>query len=160
MLPAGQLNPTGGSYCSYLDLQSSADDSTNPNGLRFVYVYPFNNGFLSTSGLDFVADYAMDLFGGNLALALAGQLADEETQSQFGVTNADGSQAAYDFAGAMAIGPFTGVPKMRMTLSATYTEGPWTGTVQTRYIGTAKLVNGVDLGCSDRRQPRRPGCLS
>jgi outer membrane receptor protein involved in Fe transport len=29
-----------------------------------------------------------------------------------------------------------------MQLSATYTAGPWTGTVQTRYIGTSQLVNG------------------
>ncbi len=114
--------------------------------MAFVYTYPFNNGFLTTSGLDFVADYAMDLFGGNLAWHLLGNYNDEETQSQFGVTNANGSQASYDYAGAMAIGPFTGVPKTHMTLSATYTEGPWTGTVQTRYIGTAQLVNGWTSG--------------
>ena len=35
---------------------------------------------------------------------------------------------------------------MHITLSATYTEGPWTGTVQTRYLGAAQLVNGWTSG--------------
>ena len=50
---------------------------TNPNGLQFVYTYPFNNGFLTTSGLDFVADYAMDFWNGNLAWHLLGNYTDE-----------------------------------------------------------------------------------
>ena len=59
---------------------------------------------------------------------------------------ATGTQASYDFAGAMSGGPFAGVPKTHITLAATYTEGPWTGTVQTRYIGAAQLVNGWTSG--------------
>ncbi len=144
---AGTPTPTGGSYCdNWIYDPSVIIPGTNPNGLRFVYTYPYNNGFLTTSGLDFVADYAMDFMGGNLAWHLLGNYNDEETQSEFGVTNPDGSQASYDYAGAMAIGPFSGVPKMHMTLSATYTGGPWTATVQTRYIGTAQLVNGWTSG--------------
>ncbi len=95
---AGQLNPTGGSYCNFWIYNPVLVNGTNPNGLAFVYTYPYNNGFLTTSGLDFVADYAMDLFGGNLAWHLAALRWTEESQSQFGVTNANGSQAAHDFA--------------------------------------------------------------
>src|SRR6202044_2147712 len=59
----------------------------------------------------------------------------------------NGTQASYDFAGSMsANSPFSGVPKTHIQLSATYTEGPWTGTVQTRYIGAAQLVNGWTSG--------------
>src|ERR1019366_4457517 len=58
---AGQLTPTGGSYCAdWVYNPALIIPGTNPNGLQFVYTYPFNNGFLTTSGLDFVADYAMD----------------------------------------------------------------------------------------------------
>jgi len=144
---AGTLTPTGGSYCADWTYNSSlVIPGTNPNGLQFVYTYPFNNGFLTTSGLDFVADYAFDFMGGNLAWHLLGNYNDEETQSQFGVNNTNGTQAAYDYAGATAYGPFSGVPKTHITLSATYTEGPWTATVQTRYIGAAQLVNGWTSG--------------
>jgi iron complex outermembrane recepter protein len=41
---------------------------------------------------------------------------------------------------------FPGVPKLHVNLSATYTEGPWSGTVQTRYIGSAKVFNGWTSG--------------
>jgi outer membrane receptor protein involved in Fe transport len=128
---------------------------TNPNGLAFVYSYPYNNGFQTTSGLDFVADYAMDFMGGNLAWHLLGNYNDEQTASEFGVTNPDGSQAVYDFAGSLR-GPFGGSPKMHMQLGATWSGGPWTGTVQTRYIGTAKLVNGWFTGVQvdDNRIPQ------
>ena len=144
---AGTPTPSGGSYCADWTYNSSlVIPGTNPNGLQFVYSYPYNNGFLSTSGLDFVADYAMDFWNGNLAWHLLGNYNDEETQSEFGVKNAAGAQASYDYAGAMSGGPFTGVPKTHITLSATYTEGPWTATVQTRYIGAAQLVNGWTSG--------------
>jgi len=144
---ANTPTPTGGSYCNdWVYNAALAVPGTNPNGLQFVYTYPFNNGFLTTSGLDFIADYAMDFWNGNLAWHLAGNYTDEETQSEFGVLTAAGTQASYDYAGAMSGGPFAGVPKTHITLAATYTEGPWTGTVQTRYVGAAMLVNGWTSG--------------
>ena len=142
------MSLAGTSYCNdWVYNPSLVTAGTNPNGLQFVYAYPFNNGFLTTSGLDFIADYAMDFMGGNLAWHLAGNYTDEETESEFGVTNANGTQASYDFAGSMSgNSPFAGVPKTHITLSGTYTEGPWSGTVQTRYIGAAQLVNGWTSG--------------
>ena len=65
---------------------------TNPNGLQFVYTYPFNNGFLTTSGLDFIADYAMDFWNGNLAWHLAGQL--QRRGNPIGVRRHDGDRHA------------------------------------------------------------------
>jgi outer membrane receptor protein involved in Fe transport len=101
-----------------------------------------------TSGLDFNADYQMDLFDGNLGLHLAGNYTDEETQTEFGVIDpATGQQATYDFAGSLSNGSlFSGVPKLHFNLSATYNEGPWSGTVQTRYLSSAHLVNGWTSG--------------
>jgi outer membrane receptor protein involved in Fe transport len=143
---AGTKTPTGGSYCDDWVYGAPIVAGSNPNGLRFVFTFPYNNGFLQTSGLDFVADYTMDLFSGNLAWHLLGNYTDEETQTIFGSSNPDGSPLTYDYAGSMGPGAFAGVPKIHMTLSATYTEGPWTGTIQSRYYGHANLVNGWQSG--------------
>jgi hypothetical protein len=144
---AGTPTPTGGSYCADWVYNSSlVVAGSNPNGLQFVFTFPYNNGFLQTSGFDFQADYSMDLFSGNLALHLLGNFTDEETQTIFGSTNPDGSPLTFDYAGSMGPGPFAGVPKLHVTGSATYTEGPWSGTIQSRYYGQAKLVNGWTSG--------------
>jgi iron complex outermembrane receptor protein len=130
------------SYCARYDY-SATPTSANPNGLFRVFNTPANNGFLKTSGLDFVADYSMDLFAGTLGLHLLGNYTDEETESVFG-------QAQFDFAGSLgADSVFSGVPKMKFSLGATYDEGPWSGTVATRYTGTARLnkawTSGVQI---------------
>jgi iron complex outermembrane recepter protein len=75
---------------------------------------------------------------GTLSLALVGNYTEELTQNAVGIT--------YDSAGALG-SPISyassGLPKTRATASATYTEGPWSGTVQTRFWGGAVLTNGV-----------------
>ena len=147
----GAGNPNAGTgYCAdwrYNPTNPAIATASNPNGLQYVYTFPYNNGFLMTSGLDFNADYQMDLFDGNLALHLMGNYTDEETETLFGVTTASGAQATYDFAGSLSNGSlFAGVPKLHANLSATYNEGPWSGTVQTRYLSSAHLVNGWTSG--------------
>lgn len=143
-------NPNSGTgYCSNWRYNAALKvPSSNPNGLQYLYTFPYNNGFLMTSGLDFNADYQMDLFDGNLGLHLAGNYTDEETQTEFGVIDpATGQQATYDFAGSLSNGSlFAGVPKLHFNLSATYNEGPWSGTVQGRYLSSAHLVNGWTSG--------------
>ncbi len=127
-------------YCSNYVYQSGLVSATNPNGLFQVLLKPQNNGFLTTSGLDFQADYSMDLFTGTLGLHLLGNYTDETTESTFGA-------APFDLAGSMGgDSVFTGVPKMHFNLSAEYDEGPWSGTIQTRYIGTAKVNNNWATG--------------
>ena len=144
-------NPSAGTgYCADWRYNPALKVAgSNPNGLQFVYTFPYNNGYLTTSGLDFNADYATDFLDGNLALHLMGNYTDEETETEFGVINpATGAQATYDFAGSLGGGSqFTGgVPKLHFNLSATYLEGPWSGTVQTRYLSSAKLTNGWTSG--------------
>ena len=58
-------------------------NSSNVNGLQFLYTYPFNNGYLKTSGIDFNADYAMDFMNGNMVWHLLGNYNDEETETEF-----------------------------------------------------------------------------
>ena len=127
-------------YCNDY-IYNAAVSATNPNGLGLVLLVPANNGFLTTSGLDFQADYAMDLFTGNLALSLLGNYTDEQTESVFG-------GAAFDQAGSVGNDSvfFGAVPKMHFTLAATYADGPWAGTVQSRYIGTARINNAWTSG--------------
>lgn len=145
----GAGNPNSGTgYCANWRYNPALANSSNPNGLQYLYTFPYNNGFLMTSGLDFNADYQMDLFDGNLGLHLAGNYTDEETQTEFGVIDpATGQQATYDFAGSLSNGSlFAGVPKLHFNLSATYNEGPWSGTVQSRYLSSGHLVNGWTSG--------------
>jgi iron complex outermembrane receptor protein len=147
--PAG-FNGTGGvatGYCSDWVYNSSFINSSNVNGLQFLYIYPFNNGYLKTSGVDFNADYQMDFLEGNLAWHLAGNYMDEETETEFGVKTAAGAQATYDFAGSLSgASQFSGVPKLHAILSTTYTQGPWSGTVQSRYLSAGVLANGWTSG--------------
>jgi iron complex outermembrane recepter protein len=107
-----------------------------------------NEGFLnadadSTSGLDLAADYRMPFMDGNLAFHLAGNYTFEETFEALGTStdfaNSLGFDSSWpDFA--------DGVPKFRGTAAATYTQGPWSGTLQGRFIGAAKLNNGWAQG--------------
>ena len=128
------------SYCNHYTYNAPVSDS-NKFGLSAVLNVPANNGFLTTSGLDFQADYTMDLFAGTLGLHLLGNYTDETTESVFG-------GAQFDFAGSMGgDSVFTGgVPKMHMNLSAQYDQGAWSATVQTRYIGTARINNNWTSG--------------
>ena len=149
-LPTGVAsNPTTGTgYCADWVYNPALANTSNVNGLQFVYTYPFNNGYLKTSGIDFNADYQMDFFEGTLIWHLAVNYTDEETETEFGVKTPAGAQATYDFAGSLSgASQFTGgVPKVHAILSATYNQGPWSGTVQTRYLGPAVLTNGWTSG--------------
>jgi outer membrane receptor protein involved in Fe transport len=108
----------------------------NPDGsLKWELLTPQNASSLTTSGLDFQADYSMEFLGGTLGWHLLGNYTDEETISAFG-------QIPVDYAGQL--GSFTGntaMPKLKGSLSATYVEGPWSATVQGRFIGSGRLQN-------------------
>jgi len=111
--------------------------------LKYLYLMPQNAASLITSGLDFQADYRMPLFDGTIAYHLVGNYTDRRVQSAFGA-------APFDSAGSMSsVGTYTSVPKLHFNLSATYSEGPVVGTVQGRFIGSARLNNywktGVDV---------------
>jgi iron complex outermembrane receptor protein len=102
--------------------------------LNFILNVPQNAASQRESGVDFAADYRMDLFSGSVAWSLRGTYYDEDTRTAVGLT--------YDGAGALgADDPFTAGPKLHTNISATYTEGPWSGTVQGRFIGSARLNN-------------------
>ena len=96
---------------------------------------PLNAASQTTSGLDFQADYTTDFFDGTLNLSLLGNYTDETTQTALGV--------ATDNAGSLGIDPPNsgGQPKFHANISANYSEGPWSGTVQVRTFGSARINN-------------------
>ena len=124
-------------YCQFLKFSPDQYGGTVPYAVESL---PANAADIETSGIDLQANYATDLFGGTLSWALHGNYTDEFTQNAIGVT--------YDSAGAMGPTPLaydaTDIPKARGTLSATYTDGPWSGTIQGRFFGAAVLTNGVE----------------
>ena len=124
-------------YCSLLTPNPLTSPGTT---LTSVQATAANAASLRTSGLDMSANYSMDLFGGNLLWEMRGNYTDEYTQDAIGIV--------YDSAGAMGPSPLsyasTNLPKARGILSATYTEGPWSGTVQGRFFGSAVLTNGPE----------------
>jgi len=106
-----------------------------PGGaLSEILEAPVNAASETTSGLDFSEDYRVSLFRGTFDVNAVANYTFEQTQTALGTR--------FDYAGS--IGPdsaYEGLPKFRGTLSATYGEGPWSATVQTRLIGSAKLNN-------------------
>jgi outer membrane receptor protein involved in Fe transport len=123
-------------YCQLLN----PNPLTSPPGTvpTSVASTPANAAGIKTSGLDMSANYLVDLFGGNLLWEMRGNYTDEYTMDAIGIV--------YDSAGAVGPTPLTyaatSLPKARGMLSATYTDGPWSGTVQGRLFGAAVLTNG------------------
>jgi iron complex outermembrane receptor protein len=124
-------------YCQFLHFSPNQFGGAMP---YLIDTIPANAAGISTSGFDLEANYVMGLFDGTLSWALRGNYTDEYTQNAIGVT--------YDSAGCMGPTPLayacTNMPKARGTLAATYTEGPWSGTIQGRFFGAAVLTNGVE----------------
>jgi outer membrane receptor protein involved in Fe transport len=117
-------------YCSQLIFQGTQ----YPGALSQINTAPINASSQTTSGLDVQADYAMDLFGGTMNWHAVANYTDEETQTAIGVK--------YDYAGSLGSDSLVqGFPKFRATLSSTYAEGPWSGTIQGRFIGSAVINN-------------------
>ena len=116
-------------------VQLFCNQLTYTNGqLTQIATQPINANSQSVSGIDFQADYTTELMSGALNLRAIGNYMDQQTQTAAGIT--------LDYAGAIGSDSSPrGIPKFRTTLSASYIEGPWQGTVQSRIIGSAKLNN-------------------
>lgn len=108
---------------------------TNSSGTFLqVATQPINANAQSVSGIDFQVDYRTEFLSGAIDLHAVGNYMDQQTQTAAGIT--------LDYAGAIGSDSSPrGIPKFRTTLSATYVEGPWQGTIQSRIIGSAKLNN-------------------
>jgi outer membrane receptor protein involved in Fe transport len=107
---------------------------TGTGTLADIVTQPLNAASQTVSGLDFQADYVMPLFNGVMNWHVVGNYTDEQTQNAVGIN--------FDYAGSLSqASSVSGTPKFKTTVSSTYAEGPWSGTVQGRVIGSAKLNN-------------------
>ena len=115
-------------FCKYLVFNG-------PGGaLSDIITEPLNLASLTTSGLDVDGDYRFPFRQGAWDFNLASTYMFEQTYTALG--------RAFDYANSISYdSPYLGVPKFKATLAATYTQGPWLGTIQTRLIGQAKLSN-------------------
>ena len=121
-------------YCAQLIFQGPPAPGLTQPSLSQIQTIPLNSASQTVSGLDFNADYVMPLFNGMLNWHLVGNYTDEQTQNAAGIN--------FDYAGSLSqASSVSGVPKFKATLASTYVEGPWSGTVQGRMIGSAKLNN-------------------
>ncbi len=129
-------------FCSLIYVGTGAGDAT-------LTATSLNAAAETTSGLDFQADYATPFLQGDLAFRVVGNYTDEQTRRALGVL-ADGANSLDS---TDSVAGFGGAPKFRATLEGTYSEGPYSFTVQTRLIGSAHLVNtwtsGVDVDNND-----------
>jgi outer membrane receptor protein involved in Fe transport len=124
-------------YCQFLKFEPSFQNGTVPYEVDSVFA---NAAEIKTSGLDVSANYVMELFDGQILWALRGNYTDEFTQNEIGIT--------YDQAGCTGPTPLSyacdDIPKLRGIFSGTYSQGPWSGTIQTRFFGAQVLTNGPE----------------
>jgi iron complex outermembrane recepter protein len=106
-----------------------------PNGaLSQINIQPINANRQAVSGLDFQGDYHTSMLAGTIDLHLIANYTDTQTQTAQGQTVSYAGSIGSDSA-------VRGVPKFKSVLSATYTQDAWQGTIQGRFIGSAKLNN-------------------
>jgi outer membrane receptor protein involved in Fe transport len=105
-----------------------------PNGaLLHILQTTLNIASQSTSGLDLQANYTMDFMGGNIAWTTYANLQDHNTSSNPGSPTNDSAGQG-------------GTPKWKGLISADYTTGPISFTVQSRWYGSNKITNTANTG--------------
>ena len=100
-----------------------------------IVTKPTNTGLATNSGLDVEAQYLTDFWRGDLNLHGVANYTDETTTTQNGVTLSNGGSISANTLGG------AGRPKFRATLTATYNQGPYSATIQSRIISSALLNN-------------------
>ncbi len=105
-----------------------------PGALDYITSQAENANSEQTSGMDFQADYNMDFLGGRMGYRVQGNYMDKYTRTALGQT--------FDGAGALgADAPYSVDVKFHLNATASYNIGPWSVSLQGRYIGPARLNN-------------------
>jgi outer membrane receptor protein involved in Fe transport len=104
----------------------------------------------TTRGVDFEAAYNTPLGGGDLSLRLLASLLYDQLFDT-GLTDADGNpRPPVNYAGqsgpTAAFGSFNTAPKWQGNAFATYSTGPFTGTIQARYVGSGRFLTVTAAG--------------
>ncbi len=104
-----------------------------PGGaLSEIFNQPINADTLKTSGLDFALDYRTFAGPGAVNLTMVANYTFEQELTRLGVP--------FDYAGSIGNDSSqAGVPQFNGTVGVTYVQEGWSGTLQTRLVGSAKL---------------------
>jgi outer membrane receptor protein involved in Fe transport len=129
----GQLGNANDPLCTALIFNGAPSAPGDGPSLSEILQAPINIASLTTSGLDLQANYSMDFWEGNLAWSAISNLTDETTTTQPGSGVSD----------SVGTG---GSPKWKGIISADYTTGPYSFTVQGRWYGTSKLSQTANTG--------------
>ena len=107
--------------------------------VTLVRTVPVNASRDVNKGIDFQADYKFDAFGGQMALGITGGY---QYKSQTTTPVSD-----YDNAGSMNLDlGGNGQPKLRATGKLTYNRDALSATIQTRFVGNAKVNTQYHVG--------------
>ena len=130
----GTLGNPNDPLCTHL-VFTGPPSSGFPNqpSLSFIEQTPINIASQSVSGLDLQANYTMNFWDGTIAWQGIANYNDENTTSQPGTATNDSAGTA-------------GTPKWKGILSADFTQGPMSLTVQSRWYGTSKIANDSNTG--------------
>jgi outer membrane receptor protein involved in Fe transport len=124
----GQLGNINDPLCTHLVF-------SGPNGsLSQIINTTLNLQSQTVSGLDVQANYNMDFWDGTIAWSAFANLEDEDD------TNPGGGTAKQFGVG------FGGTPKWKGVLSADYTTGPYSFTVQGRWYGASRISATANTG--------------
>jgi len=121
-------------FCSQLVFGGAAGANGQPL-LSQINVFPNNIARLTTSGIDYQLDWTVPALGGDLNFRVLGNYILQLEQQQLGST--------FQLAGAIGTDNLggTGFPRARFTASTTWNKDDVSLTVQTRFIGAARLNN-------------------
>jgi outer membrane receptor protein involved in Fe transport len=141
-----QCEAGNASFCEQLEFNAFPGgcrgptlNSCPPGPLKAVLIPPVNFDKQSTSGLDFNGDYRFNAFGGGVDLFTAENYTFEDRYVSPLHGQCDIANSLNWDAGFIQCPVGLGVPKFRGTFGATFTQGPWLGTIQERMIGAAAL---------------------
>jgi outer membrane receptor protein involved in Fe transport len=131
------------SFCDRMTGEGTADILTINNSAA-------NLGVFKTKGVDFEADYNLQLH--DMSNSLDGSMSFRLIASYLYEMTIDAGLGAtpIDYAGQSgptgAFGGFNTSPKWQANAFATYSNGPFSGTVQVRYIGSGKFLATTAAG--------------
>jgi outer membrane receptor protein involved in Fe transport len=129
----GTLGNPNDPLCTHLVFTGPPAPGFSTPSLSFIEQTPINIASQTVSGFDIQANYTMDFWGGTIAWQTVANYNDENTTSQPGTATNDSAGTG-------------GTPKWKGILSADYTTGPYSITVQTRWFGTSKFTNAANTG--------------
>jgi outer membrane receptor protein involved in Fe transport len=133
-------NPTlcaQGAAAQYCDLQIFGGPaySNGKPSLTVLSGLPVNAASERSSGFDMQADYGFDFLSGHMQLQYRGNYTDEHTIINVGVTCDQIGQVGTADGGCGG----DNLPKFKGVVASTYTEGPMSLTVQSRFQGSYRL---------------------